>query len=414
MAFDVTYKKLAEVRIFHDYFLNQGNTHYDNLSQVDKTHRLDKYDLSDLFTIEPVNLPLYQNYDCEFKIIRTGFFIAVRVNNLGTPTTPTWTPALLQNQPFSLPVYLHVKDPSLSYYSNLPAVAVDEIIYISNAAGLSGVNYPSLSQNIKSYQANTEYPPGSLVIHLSKVYEARYHLTSTGNTAFAAGDWQEITAKNYLHRQDMMKYCNQVFKYSINDPAVDTLTVLVKDFTGSELMTLQFDNVPAHREVMLDFSDLMAGKYELEISGNNSYSDTFSIFNSISRNKPAVVIDLLHDPATNYGNHALLDITNQNQITDRQFEVYLKNRASYWRYIFKNEQNIDVGNLGNILNEFNDKKTFVVDELRPLTHYPIPVDLHLVDKVYKCPNPQGNNLRPQKGRLPNPTLNLKYYSETYL
>ena len=101
-----------------------------------------------------------------------------------------------------------------------------------------------------------------------------------------------------------------------------------------------------------------------------------------------------------------LSITNtQGEIegSGRKFEIFLSNRVSFWRYIFRKDKSVDPGD--DLESENGSTRSFITKEEMPLTYGGfVPVTLG----GDELPNPDARII------IPDDALLDKYYSEIYM
>ena len=69
MSFDLSYSLLFEVHIFHNFFLNNGETVYENMPSAEKLKMIRKYDFSNFISVKPsiATATILKNYKLHFK-----------------------------------------------------------------------------------------------------------------------------------------------------------------------------------------------------------------------------------------------------------------------------------------------------------------------------------------------------------
>ena len=74
MGFQITYRRLFEVDILHEYFLNQDGTPFSELPAAEQAKLLKKYDIRETINITPLarTAKLLTNYGLVFRTSKRG------------------------------------------------------------------------------------------------------------------------------------------------------------------------------------------------------------------------------------------------------------------------------------------------------------------------------------------------------
>ena len=69
MSFDLSYSLFFEVTIFHNYFLNDGESVFGNMNNEEKRNMIRKYDCEKFLTVSPSisTARILKNYKMHFK-----------------------------------------------------------------------------------------------------------------------------------------------------------------------------------------------------------------------------------------------------------------------------------------------------------------------------------------------------------
>lgn len=146
MSFDLSYSPLFEVTIYHNFFLNDGESIYGNMSAEDKQKMIRKYDFQNFITISPsiATAALLRNYKMQFKKTKIGFIIFVKVN----PSEKN-NPFIKIPHDLELIFTAKVNDSQFENYTNLP-FSQSRLFYFSNANPLRiEHNKPVPTPNLK-------------------------------------------------------------------------------------------------------------------------------------------------------------------------------------------------------------------------------------------------------------------------
>lgn len=138
MSFDLSYRQLFEINIFHNFFLNNGESVYINMPNAEKEKMIRKYDFEKFMTISPsiATAKVLKNYKMQLKRTKTGFKIFIKIKELdeGDP--------FFNRDPFieipldlELIFTLKINDSQFENYTDLP-FSQHRLFYFSNAIPL--------------------------------------------------------------------------------------------------------------------------------------------------------------------------------------------------------------------------------------------------------------------------------------
>ena len=132
MSFDLSYSLLFEVHIFHNFFLNNGETVYENMPSAEKLKMIRKYDFSNFISVQPsiATATILKNYNLLFKKSNTGFKIFTKVN----PVDKT-DPFIKIPTDLELIFTLKITDSQFENYTDL-SFSPKQLYYLSNAIPL--------------------------------------------------------------------------------------------------------------------------------------------------------------------------------------------------------------------------------------------------------------------------------------
>lgn len=137
MSFSHTYRHLCTVNLYHQYFLNDGQIRFDDISHPDlKAEQLDKYDFQSFMQIVPSERTkkLCSGQKIVFKESSSGFALWIQAKD--TATDSIYEPKIDLAQSETLHFLLYTKDPLFENYSTV--VAFPEIpFFFSNKKPLT-------------------------------------------------------------------------------------------------------------------------------------------------------------------------------------------------------------------------------------------------------------------------------------
>ena len=121
MSFSITYKKLADVNLYHHYFLDDGVDHFDS-NPVLKQEQLNKYNFQDFMTLEPTEKTntLLKGHKIILKFVPQGISLFIQAEEVA-PGSTTFRPFIPLPDTIELVFLLIIKDPLFENYSTVKA-----------------------------------------------------------------------------------------------------------------------------------------------------------------------------------------------------------------------------------------------------------------------------------------------------
>ncbi len=159
MSFKIRYKPLIDIKINHDYFLDDGTTKFDDLVESQKKIRLSNYNISDYLTITPVlktQLDL-RNHKIVLKKTNRGFMLLVNVDEYtkAGDSSQVFCPKVQPSKDLLLTFELRFKDTYFKNYTNPVEDEENRFYYFSNIRP-DGENN-SLSIFFKNTKVHTQF-----------------------------------------------------------------------------------------------------------------------------------------------------------------------------------------------------------------------------------------------------------------
>lgn len=159
MSFKIIYKPLIDIKIRHDYFLDDGATKFDDLSEDQQKERLANYNISDYLTIAPVlktqtNL---RNHKIIFRQTDQGFTLWGNVDEYirASDSEKVFCPKIQPDRDLMLTFELRFKDTYFRNYTNNTDTEENRFFYFSNVRP-DGENN-SLSIFFKNTKVHTRF-----------------------------------------------------------------------------------------------------------------------------------------------------------------------------------------------------------------------------------------------------------------
>ena len=461
MGFTIGYKRLFSVKILHGYFLNQGEKAYDALNSTERILADKSYRVSDFLQIIPSTdtLEIMKGRSMVFRQDNSGFFVGIRIDQQEFEAGKI-IPFLPLNEEVKLRFYVKLSDPNFFNYTSLPLQRKPNNIYLfHNELNNAPTGEPHLSSPLQAYDSSQSYVAGSLIVdnasNPTQLFEA---IRDTNGGPFQAADWQEQVLgdlyqnppENYV-KGDVVRQGNSLFE-ALTDPTVappdpaqwaekpishqyvgdgDLTTLVPSVFSigisgGTSYAKIQVyrpgEATPIHisdpvqggiiHAVSADLRSLRSGMYHLEVVNatgsvlNSSISGLVYLDQELYQTGAWGVIEVVHKPGIDLGEYQLISLTD-DQLLSPEYFLKLKNRSTWWRYIFNDEQNVADADLGEFERDGDpaEKKQF-----KTLTTMPLTQSVKLLKKFNTdilLPNPQVNLVKPDTG-------DGQIYSEIYI
>ncbi len=338
----VYFKKLVEVRVLHDYYLNSDkNPEYFALDDATRALILDakinndQYDIwADLF-IEPTPETQKVMDGCHIRFVRqkTGFILGIRVkpdSNLNIPFIAPTT-----NSVFAFHVRLR-NSHFLSFSNTRFATNTPAKYYFSNVDQTNALIYPSLSAPIAEFQTGRFYEMGEVAMLGSALME-----TTVRTSDNLPAHWQIIGSVGIVNESDR-QLIPGLFTYIFERESTITHAVfnlytpggiIVKTITISD--PIRLDRVSLDFR-MVDSTAIPAGRYFLDVTGDVGYAQLLSIYinSDLYQREDLCVVEL-----TNTGGASPFSLVDSGGLLPAitpVFEIRFKSRLTYWRYVSNN------------------------------------------------------------------------------
>ncbi|TPN83957.1 hypothetical protein [Aquimarina algicola] len=362
MSNSIIFKRLFEIRVFHDYYLitGDGTSFYDR-NQSDKENILSKkllnrsYDVSNILSIEPdtVTKENLRRNKLVFAKTALGFIVGIEVIPENLSGEVRYKPR------FELNTDLHVSfniRPVVTLFNSITNIGLKSILpsiyYFTNKGKTEFVNatqtphtsYP-LSNTILQFQQGRNYEMGALANFGGITKEALQNTNSN-----QADHWEDTDDKRFVNQADKI-LLPHVFKYQIQEPQNDTqLEFQLLDSGNSTVKTLQKTITTTTRDVVLDFEKetnnstaalIPNGFYTLKITGDSGLELIYPLYLNSSlydRNQLGVIdirLDEQNSPFSLLDTNGFLKAkinANGDKVSHPVFELRFTNRKTYWRY----------------------------------------------------------------------------------
>jgi hypothetical protein len=322
MAFQITYSRLANINILHNFYLDTEDSDYYGLSKAEQEIRLadllqdDRYSLMDnvLITATPATEKILKGQKIVFRQTSTG--IVLGISSEGTkPTIPI-------NGQLRLQFVIQLKSAALVSRSNLRINPVFPACYYFTNDSTTLKTFPSLSATVQDVVEGRLYEMGEWAIVNGSVSQA------VSRTSTAASGWSTKDDVFSINEYDRI-LLPATFRYRFDQAGITAASfTLMKGAT--EIKTVSFSSAGGLETVVPDFASVPDDMYTLLVTGSNDYERQYTIYlnRQLYQRDAWGVLDLvLHttDPA-----FQLVDAGGL--LTAPTFELRFTSRATYWKY----------------------------------------------------------------------------------
>lgn len=453
MAINIKYKILFSIDVLHHYFLDKGEDHFESLNAKQKIKQLAFYDIRNFLEISPTLscLKLIKDHKLIFKPTSTGIIIGSKIDpNSDKPfidisTDVKFTFLLkLKNQAFfnytALP--LRFGNAQLFYFNNLgkddapilnlsntPDVFTPGSTYqagsiLTNAEHLetyiinNNTSNASDTDRLKdsvasTFDNNEVYNKGDIVsINIDgtdQLFESKIDEPNDTPADLPGNDWNKLRDLpiSYANKNDLINVYGSIHNYKLPGDNIEATATLSEVITTG-LNTLKTENISNTTTFQFDWRTIPSGLYQLDVRDDNLPDDapgkiisqeTFYLNNAAFQSSPFGIIEIFASRADD-NNYAVLQSNGAFKNTESQFTLRFKNRATIWRYIFREAQSVDVTD--DVLVEASDDKILITDEIKPLTKNGL---IEINKGENQLPNPSSKMIKPEANNI---------FSEIYL
>lgn len=349
MAFSITYRRLAAINFLHNFYLDQGNTTFYNLSETDRAARLDsvvnagRYTLMNDILLEPTpaTAALLRGHKIVWRQTVQGLVLGMAIRRVMVAGVEKHVPVITPAANLRLQFRIKVKK---RYWNNRSNMRLQTVLpaafYFTNDDTTIGKMYPSLSVPMQKFEEGRFYEMGELAVVNGIPSRA------VANTTTASQGWATWAEHHCISENDrnLLPFSFR-YRFDQHDLQDATFTLLqggnmVKQIVMQHNNTLQ--------EVSLDWNKhtngglLPNGSYTLTITASNGYNRTYKVFLHRELYQPNIlgVVDLALQTGAN--GFSLLDpdgylIQLPAPAIHPVFELRFLSRTAYWRYIFQEE-----------------------------------------------------------------------------
>ena len=325
----ILYKKILDLELWHDYYLGQPEP-----PELPQTG----YDTSSLLMLVPTPecLHLLQNLRWVFRLQPHGGNLFAQVDETETEDFQPFIPV---GQPLRLTFSLVVRDRYFANFTNLPlTTASNKIYYFSNLSENQGHDL-FLTKALPTYDADTKYNLGDLVVHEGNILEAlRYQ--NTASSPSQESDWETLPGSQYASVLDQLPLQGLSRTQTITgaNPG-DIFRFALVDVNQQEAFAFEFtvpDNHPLGEEIAisLNFSGLAPGRYQLDL--NSTQIDEFVLLDPMANSNAFALVEIVLNQSLVPAEFSLLEASlGETLIRPKTYVIRFKNRATRWRYKYE-------------------------------------------------------------------------------
>ena len=396
------YKILFEVRLLHEFYLTQqdGTVIFSKTDAADRDLFLQQFfqlsrrsinsDIS--YSVPDASLSFFGNHRLRLLETYSGFKIAIEVTRVTDGALTAFEPKVPLTPDASITVFVDRTGAAFDTYTNARrTTTLGGIVYLSNESTGAARTPPFLTNPVPAYDASYAYEQGELYTQAGKI-KAFYPGIRTADPG--------LPGTAFVNETDRMVVLPS-FDYTFG--ATDNIRralFIIKDPAGVEVYRNTFTGDQPLQRVTLSLDPLKIKKlphggstgdmlYKLTVTGDRRYKKTFPLLFLDTRSgaSPWAVVNINPQPA----DAAFRIIDEKGLLLTRLnpdgsvnapypvFEVCIKSRLSYWKY---------VNNLGTpIKNLFPAILTAADGALmtqKPLFHSYLPVPVG----GQRLPNPK--------------------------
>lgn len=345
MSFTITYRRLALINVLHSYYLDKDGSSFYELTAAQQTAVVadllvaGRYRVMDDIEITPVPATeaLLGGHRIVCRATTQGLLIGIAVEAVDVAGVTRYRPLIPVNDSLHLQFNIRIKNPQLITRSNVRINPVfPSSYYFTNDDSTVGKLFPSLSVPVQDFADGRVYEMGETAIVNGTASRA------ISATSSAANGWTSFSDNRYINEYDRILLPAQ-FSYRLDQQGITSAQFELKQ-GAAVIRTILAAHATGLSEVQLNFSRsddntvVEKGVYTLEVSGNNGYARTYTVYLNDQLYKPGTfgVLDLVLRPADN--TFRLLDDDGFLVDDSPVFELRFLSRTTYWKYYFQQKE----------------------------------------------------------------------------
>ena len=430
----VIYKILFELRVLHEYYLTQpnGQSIFNIANQSDRIEFIKERFLKDDRSINselsfdlPDNIKkIFDNYHLRLLPVYSGCKVAIEVNRQTLlDGTVVYKPKVPLPGHLNILLLLAKINDSPDGYTNTKLRKASNATYYLSNEDIPGIKtFPSLSNPVSAFDASFAYEQGEPALFGANDIR-EFYIDKDDNA-----QWLNVTGTGFVNENDRILFPLRSFYTFRATENVTEAEVVLKNKDGNPIVIsrdqygttkslLQFKSSNSLQKIRLDFStsDAMALP-ATAISENLVYSLEITDNNGITRKSPVIFYD---EGFVQQNNWAIINIKpvvanasfnlvdSSGFLVTRQmpdtsivpppiFEIRVKSRLSYWRYIHEKKKKLKNDHLDFLFVQGDNLVSLLP---RPLT-YSFTLFRKPDNSLHYLPNPKPfDMLRIESGRI---------------
>lgn len=359
------YKTLFEVKFLHEFYLTdkEGTTVFDLVNQTDRIgflfnrfeEGLSSIDNDILFEIPDFLEVDFQRYHLHLLNTYSGFEILSEVKEKVMPDGSTRYESLTKlPDAYNLFVLISKKTNTLNFVSNSRIKnAIPFRYYFSNEDLATSKTFPFLSNDISAFDLTNIYEQGELASFGSNDIRQFYRSNNTDK-------WNPVSGTGYANENDRLVVPWEFnYSFDVAENITDAKFEL-RDTNGNVIRTYEFKDANPLQNISLNFRNdkvslppliaILTGTiYSLNVTVNNTRtilnkviffeSDSVNDYWGVVSIKPKVTNAAFNLYASD--GTIVLSKSSAGQVSAAPvFEIRVKSRLTYWRYINDKKGNL--------------------------------------------------------------------------
>ncbi|MEP7229811.1 MAG: hypothetical protein ABI691_06135 [Ginsengibacter sp.] len=391
------FKTLCEVKLLHEYYLTErdGNTIFDIPDREGRIRFLsdklqDNYPtINDDLTYEVSShhQNIFSGHQLKLLPTYSGFQIVVAVvEKQLTGGVKAFEPKISLPDDLAITILLLRKNSKIDTISNSNLRnSIPSCYFFSNETMLSGKTNPFLALSPAERNLSFAYEQGNLALDSFDNMLKAYYIDKSG-----FDQWATVKGEGFVTEADRMVVPTRFYYSFDKNSGINSASFTLIDNNGNIVKTIEQRTPDSAMQVLLDFSEEITDTlflsgisksmiYFLKISADNGlYIEHNIVFSSFMPSHCWAVVALRPNVAeTEYSlldNDGLIATrieTNGDIVSPRVFEIRIKSRFTFWRYLNNKQKKLKANPILNPYLEYDVQKGFMESiSLRNATYVP--------------------------------------------
>ena len=423
----IHYKTLFEVKLLHEFYLTNTsgdtifslNSQQDRLQFLSEEYKSKRASVDDnlSFTFPEVLKETYNNFHLKLLSTYSGFKVAVRVNQKTLPDgSLVYEPFAPLPDRFGINVLFLKNDNAIDAFTNKRiSTAIPAAYFFSNDKVISEPEFPFLTGAVPAVRGSYDYEQGELA-SFGTGNIAGYYKDDSGS------QWNPFAGSNFANENDCLLV---PLKFHYSFPVAGNVTnasFALKNKAGETISSFMFSSNNKMNKCSIDLSgiqDILTAPltaalqdfvFQLTVNGNDGYYNTHNILVNDNYNSRSLwgmvsiqpkTFDTGFDLFSHEGYLKKKRDAAGTWTDDLVFEIPVKSRFVYWRYINNNGKKLVIDpttDIPNYLFEYDSKLLSIRPKSITQSFFLLKEEGGTDEKYF--PNPVPHNLKKDdKGRL---------------